>query len=616
MSWLLGAFLVLGLGLAGGFGWYERARPDARIVALVATLAAFATLGRIAFAALPNVKPTTDIVLVSGYALGGAPGFMVGAIAGLTSNFFFGQGPWTPWQMGAWGVAGLLGAGLATVTRGRIGRWPLALACCAIGFLFTVVQDLGDWVSYSDHSAAQLAAYLSTGLGFDAIDAGGCLLFALAFGPALLRSVQRFARRLQVHWGPPSGAVPLIVLAVCGALAIGPTVPGARAAGSPLAYLLAAQNPDGGFGAAPGQQSSALDSGWAALALAASGRSPEGTARAGHSLLAYIERTFASDPGSIERTILIAAAAGVSPTDVGGHDPLATLEREIRPDGSVGDQVDLTTFAVLALRAAGVTPPARMLDWLVRQQDSDGGFSFATVGDLADIDDTGAALQALAGSAPTARRRAVAFIRAAQGSDGGFPSEPGGSSNAQSTAWAIQGLIAAGVDPAQVHAHGSPSPLDYLRSLITASGAIDYARGDSQTPVWVTAEALVALAGKPFPFAIVERTVTAPARTATAAAGVRRGHQVVARRSLARHRPHSRPRRVRRTPALPADRLGALSPRRGGRSAAHARPAAARTGAAHDTGAGLAVALAAAAVVACLLAVLGVRRRRRPNPSH
>src|SRR5438309_4926347 len=119
MSWQLGSFALLGLALAAGFAWYERTRPDARVVALVATLAAFAALGRIAFAALPNVKPTTDIVLISGYALGAGPGFVVGALAGLTSNFFFGQGPWTPWQMAAWATAGLIGAGLGVVARGR-----------------------------------------------------------------------------------------------------------------------------------------------------------------------------------------------------------------------------------------------------------------------------------------------------------------------------------------------------------------------------------------------------------------------------------------------------------------------------------------------------------------
>src|SRR6201990_2390845 len=101
MSWQLAAFAILAVALAGGVAWYERTRPDARVVALVETLAASAALGRIAFAAVPNVKPTSDIVLISGYALGGGPGFAVGAIAGVTSNFFFGQGPWTPWQMAA-----------------------------------------------------------------------------------------------------------------------------------------------------------------------------------------------------------------------------------------------------------------------------------------------------------------------------------------------------------------------------------------------------------------------------------------------------------------------------------------------------------------------------------
>src|SRR6201992_1185747 len=98
MSWQLAAFAILALALAGGVAWYERTRPDARVVALVGTLAAFAALGRIAFAAVPNVKPTSDIVLISGYALGGGPGFAVGALAGLSSHFFFGQGPLTPRQ--------------------------------------------------------------------------------------------------------------------------------------------------------------------------------------------------------------------------------------------------------------------------------------------------------------------------------------------------------------------------------------------------------------------------------------------------------------------------------------------------------------------------------------
>ena len=200
MSWQLGAFAILTVALAGGFAWYERVHPDTRIVALVGTLAAFAALGRIAFAAFPNVKPTTDIVLISGYALGGGPGFAVGALAGLASNFFFGQGPWTPWQMAGWGAVGVIGAGLAVVSHRRIGRWPLAIVCAVVGFGFTALQDVGDWVTYSDHSLAQLGVYVGKGIGFDFVHAAGCLLFALAFGPALIHSLRRFRTRLNVTW--------------------------------------------------------------------------------------------------------------------------------------------------------------------------------------------------------------------------------------------------------------------------------------------------------------------------------------------------------------------------------------------------------------------------------
>ncbi len=580
MTWQVGAFLILALALAGGFAWYERAHPDARIVALVGTLAAFAALGRIAFAAVPNVKPTTDIVLLAGYSLGGGPGFAVGALAGLASNFFFGQGPWTPWQMAGWGMVGVIGAGLAVVTRRRIGRWPLALICAAVGFGFTALQDIGDWVTYSDHSLAALGVYVGKGIGFDCVHAAGCLLFALALGPALLRSLSRFATRLQVTWQPPGRAVAgILVVTVAVSWLAGqpgtkaggdrgnPMLSGhvatAQAAGTPAGYLLAAQNPDGGFGSAPGSASSQLYSGWAALGLAAAGENPQNVVRGRHSLLDYVRGgvASASDPGSIARTILVARAAGSSAVNFAGRDLVGALERDIRPNGSVANQVNLTAFAVLALRAAGVGPPAATVSWLVRQQDADGGFNFAIRGGSSDVDDTGAALEALAGAGGSAsaraRSRAVRFLRAQQDRDGGFPSQPGADSNAQSTAFAVQGLIAAGVDPGSVRRRGT-SPLEYLRSLIAGDGHVRYSRSTDQTPTWVTAEALPALEAKPLPLVPVTRRRApavhhAPPRPAT----VRRA---AAAAPSAHRRPHKRPAGARRAvihraPGLELDRL-------------------------------------------------------------
>ena len=548
MSWQAGAFTVLALGLAAGFAWFERKRPDARIVALVATLAAFATLGRIAFAALPNVKPTTDIVLVSGYALGGGPGFVVGALAGFTSNFFFGQGPWTPWQMGAWGVTGLMGAGLARVCGRRANRWLFAVLAGVVGFAFTALQDVGDWVTYSDHSLAALGAYIGKGIGFDFVHAAGCVVFALAFAPALARSIGRFAARLQVTWLPPRGVVAPVVILIAlagsalaspaaswlasqpgrGAGAAGGGVGTAYAAASPATYLLSAQNGDGGFGPAPGSSSSQLYAGWAALGLASQGYNPQSVSHGGASLTDYISGGEGSqtDSGSIERTILVLRAAGLP---AGGL--VSTLQGRIAANGSVSGRVNLTSFAVLALRSAGVAVPANTIAWLLRQQDSDGGFSFAAKGAGSDVDDTGAALEALAGGGGGAISRAVRFIDSQQSSDGGFPCQPGGPSNAQSTAWAIQGLLAAGVGSGSL-----ARPLGYLRSLTAPDGHVRYSAGSDQTPVWVTAQAAMALAGKPLPLSPVPLQSAAPARhvaraahaSSHASAGVKRAKRTAA----------------------------------------------------------------------------------------
>ena len=98
-----------------------------------------------------------------------------------------------------------------------------------------------------------------------------------------------------------------------------------------------------------------------------------------------------------------------------------------------------------------------------------------------------------------AAARAVRFLVRRQAPDGGFPLQPGDRSNAQSTAWAVQALVAAGRDPDRVRRGGSRSPLAYLRSLIGPDGSVRYSRTSRQTPVWVTAQALAALARRPLP---------------------------------------------------------------------------------------------------------------------
>jgi energy-coupling factor transport system substrate-specific component len=535
MSWGLGSGLVLVVVLAAGFAWYEREHPSTKVLALVATLSALAALGRIAFAPLPSVKPTTDIVLIAGFALGGAPGFAVGALAALTSNIFFGQGPWTPWQMATWGAVGVAGAGLARLTRGRIRRGGLVVACALAGLAYGAVLNFSTMVTFGgEHSLDRYLALSSTALPFDIAHMIGNALFALAFGPALVRMLTRFRARFEVRWSdaapapraaPAGGALAcvLVVLAVSSAV-LAMAAP-ARAA-SPSSYLLKAQNADGGWGSAPGSSSAQLYTGWAAIGLAAAGHNPlDVKPSGGSSAVDFLRKSIAAgglrDTGSLERTIIILRAAGLSPASFGGRNLLAALDAKRDGDGSFDRLVNLTAFALIAQRAAGRSPAnARMraaTSWLAAQQNADAGFSFAARGGASGIDDTAAAVQGLAAggrASSTTVTRALAFIRKHQNPDGGFPLAPQGPSNAQSTAFAVQAFVAAGRKPAAVRGTGvRRGPVAYLRTLIGPDGSVRYSRTSTQTPVWVTAQALAAIAGKALPLDVAPR-----ARKARAAA--------------------------------------------------------------------------------------------------
>jgi energy-coupling factor transport system substrate-specific component len=490
------------------------------MVAVVGTLAAVAALGRDAFVALPEVKPITAIVLVVGYVLGPLPGFAVGAFGMLASNVMLGQGSYTPWQMAAWGMVGVAGAALGRLTGRRLGRLPLALACGLAALAATEVMNVYTWTIGATHT---LAAFLliagASALSFNLVDAGASFLFGLAFAPELARVLARTRARMDIRWEAPGGtslALLAVVLGLAGALLLGggsaragvPRALAARANVSrEIAYLASAQDSDGGWGGAAGEPPSELYSAWAAIGLAAAGRNPLSVRRDGHTVLEALRAQAGTleGPGDIERTMLALRACGAPVSTLAGKDLLAGLLRYRSSEGSFSHQVNLTAFAIFALRAAGhsADPAVRAAGaWIARQQDADGGFNFAARGGSSDVDDTAAALQGLvdAGihSGPVVAR-AVAFIVHAQNPDGGLPEQPGGESNAQSTAWAVQGLVAAGLDVEAVRRRGSRSPLGYLESLVAPNGSVSYSRTSAQTPVWVTAEALAALARAPFP---------------------------------------------------------------------------------------------------------------------
>lgn len=101
-------FVVAVAAIAVFFLGFERSKPALRQIMPTVVLAALAAAGRIIFAPIPDFKPVSAICIIAGATFGRQSGFMVGALAALVSNFFFGQGAWTPWQMYTWGLIGYI----------------------------------------------------------------------------------------------------------------------------------------------------------------------------------------------------------------------------------------------------------------------------------------------------------------------------------------------------------------------------------------------------------------------------------------------------------------------------------------------------------------------------
>jgi energy-coupling factor transport system substrate-specific component len=498
MSWQLASFLIVGAVLVGGFAWYERSRPPSQVVALVAALAALAIAGRIAFAAFPNVKPTTDIVVFAGYALGPAPGFAVGAFAGLVSNFWFGQGPWTPWQMAGWGMCGLLGAALSLGAR-NASRLTLAAVCGFAGIAYGLLLNFSLMATYGgDLTLQRFLALEARAIPFDAAHAIGNVAFALLAGPAMVRMLSRFRRRFE--WRTPAVATALVAAFLLPAM-----VPGqarADAAGA-AGWLEKQQNDDGGFGASPGDPSSAAITGWAMLGLEAAGRNPYDVALGGSTPLDFLRGHLdeVGTPGDLARTIVALQGAGADPRSFAGQDLVAKLIARRAVNGSFAGWPGTTAFSVIALRTAGAGV-AGTLSWLAGVQNDDGGWGDVP-GQPSNVDVTGAAMQAMPDAA--AAEAGLSYLRQHQHSNGGFALGNTGDVNSQSTAWAAQGMIAVGADPARIASHGHTA-LDYLAARQAADGHYRYSASSDQTPVWVTGEVLVAAAGNALPIPPPPRT--------------------------------------------------------------------------------------------------------------
>ena len=175
---------------------FEKRMPSAGELVLVAVMTAFSAAGRFIFAPVPFFKPVSAIVMISGRHFGPQAGFMTGALSAIISNIWFGQGPWTPFQMLCWGLIGAA-SGLA----GNILQKPLPLCIAGViaGIAYSFIMDIWTVISLSGgFSAGMWVAAIISALPVTAIYCVSNVIFLLILNKPLSRRLERIKSKYGV----------------------------------------------------------------------------------------------------------------------------------------------------------------------------------------------------------------------------------------------------------------------------------------------------------------------------------------------------------------------------------------------------------------------------------
>lgn len=194
-AYLLLSFTILAAMMIPFFVRFEMRKIAGREVVILAMLAAIAAVSRVPFVGLPSVQPTSFVIIMTGLVFGAESGFIVGAIAALVSNVFLGQGPWTPWQMYAWGMMGMT-AGLLKNTTWLNHLWGKCTFGFIWGFIFGWFMNLWIVVSNIENFSFDfiVGVYLSS-FYFDLAHALSTVFFLIVFGVSWLKVLERFKRK-------------------------------------------------------------------------------------------------------------------------------------------------------------------------------------------------------------------------------------------------------------------------------------------------------------------------------------------------------------------------------------------------------------------------------------
>ncbi len=172
---------------------FEARKPQARELVVISVICAIAIAGRAAFFMLPQFKPVIAIVIISGICFGGETGFLVGVITAFVSNFFFGQGPWTPWQMFAHGLIGFLSGMI--FKDGVVRKTKVSL--CIFGFLATlliygiIMNSSSVILAQKNPTFEMFSAAFIAGLSFDIIHGISTAFFLWVMAEGMIDKLER-----------------------------------------------------------------------------------------------------------------------------------------------------------------------------------------------------------------------------------------------------------------------------------------------------------------------------------------------------------------------------------------------------------------------------------------
>lgn len=199
-SYLIASLIVVFAIMVPFFVMFEKRKASAYEVVLIAVLVTLAVVGRLLFIAIPNVKPVFAIVIIAGAFLGPSRGFVVGSMTAFVSNFMFGQGPWTPYQMLAWGIMGLVAGLIGQKMLGH--KYPVAI--CAYGFIASfvfhgLITDIWTVLSISDQiSWASILAVYGAAIPVNVMLAISTVIFLWILTNPMVRKLDRLNKKWDI----------------------------------------------------------------------------------------------------------------------------------------------------------------------------------------------------------------------------------------------------------------------------------------------------------------------------------------------------------------------------------------------------------------------------------